>query len=294
MKNKLKKIVASVIGYTLVFIFKYSALKRSRKIVVSIYFHDPSVQLFEAVVRFFAKKKFRFIDEQEYFDIVKQKKNVDESLVFVSFDDGWKSNMQLLPVIEKYNVKCTLFVPIEPLQTGNFWWEYAPYILKNDKKYRNINDLKKLDNYKRMQLVNEAEKVVELQRSAITKQELEEMNRHHLITIGSHSFTHPITITCTEKELYREYIEAKKELEKWLQTEVHSFSYPNGDFNEKDLKLVKQAGFQMAFSTNTNLSATESVYEIPRISINTKGGAWENIARALGLWSRFVDRFRNK
>lgn len=48
-----------------------------------------------------------------------------EKVAYLSFDDGWQSNLNLIPIIDKYQAPITIFVSIDPLFSGNFWWEYA-------------------------------------------------------------------------------------------------------------------------------------------------------------------------
>jgi len=52
-----------------------------------------------------------------------------------------------------------------------------------------------------------------------------------LVTIGSHSLTHPILPSLTAQELEREVGESRRRLEERLQRAVELFAYPNGDQN---------------------------------------------------------------
>ena len=78
-------------------------------------------------------------------------------------------------------------------------------------------------------------------------------------------------------------------MEAWLNTEIKSFAYPNGDYDERDLELLSENNYQIAFTTNPALETDDlGIYEVPRVSINTKGGKYENISRMLGLWHQYV------
>ena len=46
-------------------------------------------------------------------------------LAYISFDDGWQGNLKLIPIIEKYNVHITIFIAVNPIMSGNFWWEFV-------------------------------------------------------------------------------------------------------------------------------------------------------------------------
>lgn len=111
-----------ILGYILYQIGKLFAKKER---FLSLYFHDPSPELFEQIVAWCKRNAYRFIDINECYNILSNKTKIDEKVVYFSFDDGWNSNLMLLPIIEKYNVPITIFVATEPIDSGNYWWEYA-------------------------------------------------------------------------------------------------------------------------------------------------------------------------
>lgn len=296
--NIIKKQLADFIGLILVFVFGRTALSQYDNSVMSIYFHNPSLKLFKSIIHFLRRKNFSFISEEEYYDILTGVKKRSPKSVFISFDDGWRGNLALVSVMEEYKIPATFFIPVKPVITGNFWWEYAPVILADNPIYKSVEDLKKIPNIERMNLVKQARLKSNLVRSCINLPELKKLNENELFTIGSHTYHHPISIRCNSKELDFEYGESKKILEEWLGVEIKSFSFPNGDYNARDLKLLLNYNYRMAFTVNPELSSeSTSVYQIPRISINSNGGKYENIARLLRLWHKYVQpvqRVNNK
>nr|WP_320118828.1 polysaccharide deacetylase family protein [uncultured Marinifilum sp.] len=287
--SSLKKAIANSLGFVMLLFFKRIALKQFEKCVLSIYFHNPSAILFKGIIQFLNANGFKYIDEKEYCEIVKGNANISGRSVFISFDDGWRGNLKLISVIEKYNIPITVFVSVKPVISGNFWWEYTDYIKQNNSKISSVEDLKKMTNKQRLYYVNKAIEHLKLERSAINSDELCLLHNHPLVTIGSHTYTHPITIMCSDDELQFEYRESKKYLESLLHTNIDSLSFPNGDYNERDLSLLKNNAYKMAFTTSVNI--TNDIidkYEIPRISINSMGGKYENISRILGLWDQFI------
>jgi len=289
---RLKKYIRDIISILLLLILKKSALKQFNSHVLSIYFHNPSLVLFKGIVKFLKAHQFKFISEKEYLETVEFRSSISERMVFISFDDGWKGNLKLISIIEKYEIPVSVFIPVEPVVTGNFWWEYAPAVLADNQSFSSVEDLKRIPNSDRLQLIDSAISKHELKRSCLDLSELKRLNKHSLITIGSHTYHHPITLNCSNEELDFEYRESKKTLEKWLETEICSFSYPNGDFDQRDIILLKECGYKMAFTTNPNLSIAADAFQIPRVSINSDGGIYENIARMLGVWHRFVQPFK--
>ncbi|RUT77878.1 polysaccharide deacetylase family protein [Ancylomarina longa] len=285
---KLRQVLGSFIGLILLIFFKKSALEKFNTQVLSIYFHNPSVYLFKGIVRFLKASGFQFIDQKEYYELAIGNQEVSGRKVFISFDDAWQGNLKLIPILEKYQIPISLFVPVKPVVTGNYWWEYAAYLKSDTLNINAIEDLKKVPNKKRMEVIHKLMQELHLKRSAINLKELEYLHNHPLVTIGSHTYHHPITIQCTNDELDFEYRESKKTLERWLNTSINSFAFPNGDYDARDLNLLREHGYKMAFTTNPNLLNRGSVFEMPRISMNTKGGRYENICRMLGLWHKYV------
>lgn len=291
----MKKLIANTLGFLLLLLFGKTALKQFDKQVLSIYFHDPSLFLFKGIIGFLLSKGFRFISEEEYFQIINGEKDIAGRTAFISFDDGWKGNLKLIPVLEKYQIPATFFIPVRPVMTGNFWWEYAAKVVEENQEFKSVEELKKLPNDSRMQLIRGAAARYELKRSCIELSNLKRLSENPLITIGSHTYHHPITIKCSDEELDFEYRESKKTLEEWLSVEINSFSFPNGDYNQRDLGLLKKYNYKMAFTVNPELNSTFiSEFQIPRVSINSNGGKYENIARTLRVWHKFVQPLQQK
>lgn len=291
----LKKILADILGFIVVLLFKRTALEKFDKHVLSIYFHNPSPFLFKGVVRFLNANDFQFISENELIEIISEKKTIGNRKVFISFDDGWKGNLKLIPVIEKYQIPISIFVPVKPVMSGNYWWEFIPFIKAKYPEINSADDLKRMSNSQRMEYMREILPEVDLKRSAINLKELEYLHNHPLVTIGSHTYHHPINIQCNNDELAFEYAESKKTLETWLNTKITSFAYPNGDYDKRDFELLKKNGYQIAFTTNPDITSKNiSLLETPRISMNTDGGNNENISRMLGLWHQYIQPLQYK
>ena len=71
----------------------------------------------------------------------------------------------------------------------------------------------------------------------------------NLITIGSHTMTHPLLPSINLDEAKREISLSRVKLEKQLQRSIVQFSFPYGGFNQKLVEICHEAGYQMVFST---------------------------------------------
>jgi peptidoglycan/xylan/chitin deacetylase (PgdA/CDA1 family) len=75
-----------------------------------------------------------------------------------------------------------------------------------------------------------------------------------LVTIGSHSLSHPILTTLDDPDLRREVDESADWLERSLRRTVRHFCYPNGDEDERVVALARQR-YASAVTTRPGLVA---------------------------------------
>jgi peptidoglycan/xylan/chitin deacetylase (PgdA/CDA1 family) len=97
------------------------------------------------------------------------------------------------------------------------------------------------------------------------------MQASNLITIGSHTFTHPLLteVTSSSERLKNEIEGSKIALEAKLGRKVNSFCYPAGRFNEKIKQVVIEAGYKAAVVTNPgNKIFDDDVFAIKRLRIS--------------------------
>ncbi|MEL6470809.1 MAG: polysaccharide deacetylase family protein [Cyanobacteria bacterium J06623_4] len=84
-------------------------------------------------------------------------------------------------------------------------------------------------------------------RSTLSWQQLEEMAAHPLVTIVSHSVTHPSDLTqLSDEELEKELTQSKQRLEEKLGIPIRYFTYPEGNHDERVVEATKAAGYEAA------------------------------------------------
>ncbi|MEA5466173.1 polysaccharide deacetylase family protein [Leptothoe sp. PORK10 BA2] len=88
-------------------------------------------------------------------------------------------------------------------------------------------------------------------RSTVTWDQLEEMVQHPLVTIVSHSVTHPQDLTKLSDEDLRHELETSKErLENKLGIPIDYFTYPEGNHDERVVAATKAAGYKAGLIMN--------------------------------------------
>jgi peptidoglycan/xylan/chitin deacetylase (PgdA/CDA1 family) len=74
-------------------------------------------------------------------------------------------------------------------------------------------------------------------------------NLPDLVTIGSHTLSHPLLPSIAVDEAAREIALSRKRLEQQLNRKILLFSFPFGAFNETLVEVCREAGYQRVFST---------------------------------------------
>ncbi len=281
----MKRYLRELLGLALYCVF---FLFGKREDILSLYFHNPSVPLFEEIISFLDKMGYRFVSVEEFVSVLSAPTGVPvgERIAFVSFDDGWRNNLKLVPILEKYDVPMTLFVSTEPIKSGNYWWEYP----LASKGLNYVNSLKKLSRKDFLAEVDRCKTLVAIERSAMTEDELYQFAQHPLVDIQSHSHTHPILTMCPPDILEYELVYSRSYLETFLHKPIEVFSYPNGSFSKDVIEGVKAAGYKYAFTTEaTSIKKWDGDWlQIPRRSVNDGGGLYENISKIFGVWQKVL------
>lgn len=268
----------------------YYLFRIKNKGILSVYFHNPPKSLFEKILKWFVAKEYKFISIKELDNLIHQK-IATEKLVFICFDDGWKGNLELIEIIEKYRVPVTIFITTDALKEGNYWWEYA--LIQGQEKYtgiKKLNDFKKLPEKILKEKIAILKKHYCLERSCVTLNELRKINGNEYITIGSHTVTHPILPKCSYEVQESELRESKEILSQLLKDEVEYIAYPNGSYDENTVEIAEKCGYKLGFTTNPGVIKFENInpYMVQRNALYDNGGYFENISKILGIWQKII------
>ncbi len=188
---------------------------------------------------------------------------LSSSSVAITFDDGYRDILTILPILKKHNIKATAFVVSNPQKVSRDE-------LKNENALLSLDEIKQL--------------------------------LEHKIEIGCHSATHNDLTILTKRELEKEILQSKKVLEKKLGVEVKYFAYPRGKYNNNVIQTVKRAGYKAAFSIDSgNISPSSNKWILPRTIIDKTHKLSEfpsvyapstmfirRLTNNFGLWEKFL------
>ncbi|HTL70306.1 MAG TPA: polysaccharide deacetylase family protein [Candidatus Eisenbacteria bacterium] len=96
------------------------------------------------------------------------------------------------------------------------------------------------------------------------------------VSVGSHTVSHAyLPDVKDDSEIRRQIVDSKRALEELLGHPVTLFSYPAGGFTETARRLVQEAGYEGAVTTNHG-RRKDDVYALRRVKIKESGGSLFN------------------
>jgi peptidoglycan/xylan/chitin deacetylase (PgdA/CDA1 family) len=109
------------------------------------------------------------------------------------------------------------------------------------------------------------------------------------VEIGGHTGAHTVLAPGTLDEQRHEIEADKRRIEEWIGRRVRAFAYPNGrpgvDFDATTVKLVEEAGYEFAFSTNPSFAREEEgSFEYSRFVVFSSVTAAELVHRLAYGW----------
>jgi peptidoglycan/xylan/chitin deacetylase (PgdA/CDA1 family) len=229
----------------------------------------------------------------------------------VTFDDGYADNLHVAkPILEDLGVPATVFVTTGTVGGEPFWWDALAELLHANAGAGTIElepgtwslaetgweevfydvwaRLQPLKAKPRNLLLRELRAQLPVEPvtggGSVTLEELVELDRGELVTIGAHTLTHPMLSMLSAAQARREIVGSKDWLEDVLGRAVTTFSYPYGGpdhYGEAAVTIVGDAGFEAACSAVAGaVTSDSSRFELPRLPVER----WDadGLERALG------------
>jgi len=246
-------------------------------------------------------KNYTIVSLSTILDCIFTKTEFPKNSLAITFDDGFSNFFHVAyPILKKFNIPVTVYLSAGLTGTNSFFWfDLIEYLVLNtyqktlnmtiqnksycfnlDKKNESILKLvkllKKITNKEKDIVVNHLLRVLHKGREPksngdylpLTWDEVKEMSKDPLITIGSHTLEHVILASLSTEELSNEIYRSKEIIGNYISGSVDHFSYPNGqlsDFNEVSKKMLKKAGYRSAATTIEDFNTIfADVYELKR------------------------------
>lgn len=192
-----------------------------------------------------------------------------KKMVNISFDDGFRDIYEYAyPIFKKYNIPFTIYLTTAfPEEKAEIWWIQLEQLIANnttlvvqdkeyqcrteDEKSQLFNDLiqqicQSSDTPSRVFKLWFADYQMDIDNVALTWNELAEMLSSGLLTVGSHTQSHPMLTKIPIEDVRQELLESKDLIEQHLSISVNHFSYPHSAYNMEIANELRLIGYQSA------------------------------------------------
>ncbi|MEP7334215.1 MAG: glycosyltransferase [Actinomycetota bacterium] len=145
---------------------------------------------------------------------------LEDSLFAVTFDDGYQDILEhAVPILSELQVPASIFLPTRIIDGDlSFHWYRDPP-------------------------------------PALDWDEVELLARDGLIDFQSHSRSHYSLPQLSDDEAHDEIFRSKHEIEQRVGYELTSFCYPAGRYGDRELRLIREAGYRVGVTTNPGINS---------------------------------------
>ena len=227
--------------------------------------------------------------------------------VCITFDDGYRDLLQYAwPILKKNNVPFALYVPTGfPDRIGELWWAALERVIANndriglyidgrDQRFDCITVDDKRNIYNQLYWWLRTRPTEEELREAIrdlsarygvdmkalcdelcmTWEDIAELSRDSLVTIGAHTVNHPMLGKTTDRVARSEMEMSRVVIESAIGIRPEHFAYPVGDpasAGPREFAIAAELGFKTAVTTQAGVLFREHrnhLMSLPRLSLN--------------------------
>ena len=214
--------------------------------------------------------------------------------IVLTFDDGLRNNLTVAyPILRQLQVPATMFVCPAMVESGEWLWNHemrcrlqtlaAPDLAELRMKLlapgTSVDAIIEWMKTLRLQQRRMAQATIQqatpafqptaTQREAFDIMDWDDLRSLdcNLITVGSHTLSHPILTTLSAEELESEILESRRCLEQRLHRKVDFFCYPNGAYDKRAYQLVQKT-YRAAVTTESGVidgGQALDLHRLPRI-----------------------------
>ena len=213
-----------------------------------------SPENFARQMEYIKKHGYEVIALGELIRQINSKNSIKKNKVVITFDDGYRDNFKYAyPVLERYGFPATIFL------ITDFMEKYFP---DSGKEFLNWDE------------------VVIMSRNRIS--------------FGAHTKTHlNLGEPLDEKAALEEIMDSKKIIQQKTGISVDYFCYPSGAFCERAKKMIIDAGYKGALTTNRGgVPFNRDIYELKRIKVTNA-----DATKPFSFWAKlsgYYNIFRTK
>jgi peptidoglycan/xylan/chitin deacetylase (PgdA/CDA1 family) len=210
----------------------------------------------------------------------------EKRCAILTFDDGYKDNYTFVyPYLTERNIPFTIYITTDFLDKKAILWWYLLKDLGKDELVKSIrNGEIEPEELFRENGVSPEQYVEE----TLNWEELKEMSRSSLVTIGGHTTSHPNLRLLESSGVEFEIGVSKQRLEEELEIPIEHFAYPYGGKSEADevtYSITEKFGFKTAVTTVEDNVRDQQSIALPRIPISGNSSLGDIKVRLSGIFS---------
>jgi len=223
-------------------------------------------------------RDYDVVSMDEVLDAVVKKRLLPERAVLLTFDDAYRDfAAHAWPALKRFGLPATLFVPTayagdQPLE---FWWDrlyralrcapvdylddspVGPLVFDSPERLRRAvrrlqSYIKSVPHVEAMAAVDRLCEMLQCPnlptRSTLTWDELRTLAREG-VTLAPHTRTHPLLTRVTAAQVREEVASSRDDLARETGACTPAFAYPAGACDAGVEKILREEGFQLAFTT---------------------------------------------
>ncbi len=256
-----------------------------------------SPELFEQQMCFLAKHR-KVVSLSDLYASLCKGKRIDEKTVVITFDDGYLDNLEIAaPIIKKYELSATLFLPTRYIDNALPQWIdrlYSSFKFRNcniltldDGSIFDLSDANAFNNaYQKitsvlfsLSLSNRENLLSEIEKKLQSKTDIPRLtmnwddvrlliSEYDCFELGSHTLEHTDMTTVSEEEGRQELQGSFSRIFEETKREPVALSFPYGRSGEALTEIAEQVGYKMAFGAcghNVSLSNSSDLFDIQRV-----------------------------
>lgn len=199
-------------------------------------FFTVNPELFRRQIDYLLQAGHQFVTMHDVAAFYEEETPLQKNAVCLTFDDGYLDNFtEALPILEEYEIPATIYFATAFVEQG----------------------------------------ITDKGLPACSKDQLQILANHPLITIGAHTVNHFRLSRLSIDEAWYEIRKSKTLLEEMIGKSVVHFAYPKGDYSIQTIELVKKAGFSTAVTVVPKfVGADRDAFQIGRVSVDQGMPEW--------------------
>lgn len=195
--------------------------------------------------------------------------------IALTFDDGYANNYEYaIPILKQYNVPASFYVTSIHEETNHLWADYVDLVsfytnkktitfngkqfVKNKKNEfisngHSLKSILKTLPYEKIKVIYTIfeEEWTEIQKKSLNDywqlmsfNQIDEINKNKLFTIGAHGSTHSNLIRIPIQEAKNEILQSKSILEKICNQKIDVFAFPFGYYTTELIEYCLEIGYK--------------------------------------------------